>query len=289
MKKILLTEAEKNKIISEREKLIIQNFANTFNKIKRIDESEVDEKVIEEGLKANLAAAALAAAGAHGAQAQTNQPSLPNAHGKEIQASPNKQSLAGAANPYGAEDKSNVFAHTKPIVDIQYGVQDGKTGQPAIYVYHKDRNAPGFNPATDRTTVFTKYIDLLQKTRQYQDYMRSKSGKNNSGVAGGIDERIGADPNEKNVEINSVDEINRIFNDLTEQGYNFTLEFRSAPHYPTVSGFDEQGILLDYRSGTKNFSWENVMDGEFEVLASNENGSPNYRFNFKLDSQNSNE
>lgn len=38
MKKILLTESEKQKIISDKEKLIIETFAKNFNKIKRIDE-----------------------------------------------------------------------------------------------------------------------------------------------------------------------------------------------------------------------------------------------------------
>jgi len=41
MKKILLNESEKKSIISEREKLIMESFAKTFNSIKRIDENEV--------------------------------------------------------------------------------------------------------------------------------------------------------------------------------------------------------------------------------------------------------
>lgn len=41
MKKILLTESEKKAIISEREKLIKESFAKTFNSIKRIDENAV--------------------------------------------------------------------------------------------------------------------------------------------------------------------------------------------------------------------------------------------------------
>lgn len=43
MKKILLTESEKAKILSEREKLILESFAKTFNSIKRIDEAEINE------------------------------------------------------------------------------------------------------------------------------------------------------------------------------------------------------------------------------------------------------
>lgn len=41
MKKIFLNESEKRKLISEKEKMIIESFAKTFNKIKRIDENEI--------------------------------------------------------------------------------------------------------------------------------------------------------------------------------------------------------------------------------------------------------
>jgi hypothetical protein len=41
MKKIFLNESEKRKLISEKEKMIIESFAKTFNKIKRIDENEL--------------------------------------------------------------------------------------------------------------------------------------------------------------------------------------------------------------------------------------------------------
>ena len=41
MRKIILTEADKKKIVSEKEKAIIESFAKTFNKIKRIDENEI--------------------------------------------------------------------------------------------------------------------------------------------------------------------------------------------------------------------------------------------------------
>lgn len=42
MKKFL-NESDKKKIISEKEKMIIESFAKTFNKIKRIDENEINE------------------------------------------------------------------------------------------------------------------------------------------------------------------------------------------------------------------------------------------------------
>ena len=44
MKKIILTEADKKQIIIDREKLIIENFSKTFNKIKRLDENFINEK-----------------------------------------------------------------------------------------------------------------------------------------------------------------------------------------------------------------------------------------------------
>lgn len=42
MKKFL-NESDKKNIISEKEKMIIESFAKTFNKIKRIDESKLNE------------------------------------------------------------------------------------------------------------------------------------------------------------------------------------------------------------------------------------------------------
>jgi len=44
-KKIILTEAERKAIISSKEKAIIESFAKTFNKIKRIDENEINQMV----------------------------------------------------------------------------------------------------------------------------------------------------------------------------------------------------------------------------------------------------
>jgi transposase-like protein len=46
MKKILLNETQKISLILEREKAIRENFAKTFNKIKRIDENELHDKMI---------------------------------------------------------------------------------------------------------------------------------------------------------------------------------------------------------------------------------------------------
>lgn len=43
MKKIFLNEAEKQKIIADKEKVIMESFAKTYNKIKRIDENQINE------------------------------------------------------------------------------------------------------------------------------------------------------------------------------------------------------------------------------------------------------
>jgi len=42
-KKEFLTEAKRKAIISDKEKAIIESFSNTFNKIKRIDENEINQ------------------------------------------------------------------------------------------------------------------------------------------------------------------------------------------------------------------------------------------------------
>jgi hypothetical protein len=58
MKKLFLNETEKRKLISKKEQMIIESFANNFNKIKRVDEDEVklgEEKSLEtENAEASL-------------------------------------------------------------------------------------------------------------------------------------------------------------------------------------------------------------------------------------------
>lgn len=155
--------------------------------------SEQRYLTIKEGLdedwKTNLAAGAASLAGAAGAQAQQ----APQPHQQQnvnnvnkVVAQQTKQDNSGVANPYGVDMSASV-GQTKPIVKIQTGVQDGKTGNPSVYVYHKDPNDPSFNPATDRTTVYTKNLDQLRNTVQYQDYLKrmhaQKQAKQQQGVA----------------------------------------------------------------------------------------------------------
>ena len=40
--KLFLTEADRKQILANKEKIILENFAKTFNKIKRIDENEIN-------------------------------------------------------------------------------------------------------------------------------------------------------------------------------------------------------------------------------------------------------
>lgn len=51
MKKIFLNETEKQKIIADKEKAIMESFAKTYNKIKRVDENEIQGNPDVEFLK----------------------------------------------------------------------------------------------------------------------------------------------------------------------------------------------------------------------------------------------
>lgn len=75
-------------------------------------------------------------------------------------------------NSFG-QSKINDVPRTKKITSIQYGVTCGKTGKSAIYVYHKEKTAKGFNPKTDREIVYVENISNLQRTVEYQYYLRN--------------------------------------------------------------------------------------------------------------------
>lgn len=144
--------------------------------------SEQRYLTIKEGLdedwKTNLAAGLATAGGVAGAHAQ-QAPKQSNVQGvdKAIQATaPKQQDNAKVANPFGV-DNSATFGQVKPIVKIQTGVQDGKTGEPSVYVYHKDPNDPTFNPKTDRETVYTRNLDQLRNSVQYQDWQKRMHAK----------------------------------------------------------------------------------------------------------------
>lgn len=71
------------------------------------------------------------------------------------------------------QTKKEALNQTKKIVAIEYGVTCGKTGKPAVYVYHKSKKSAGFNAQTDREIVYTQNLDILQNTVQYQEYIKS--------------------------------------------------------------------------------------------------------------------
>lgn len=136
----------------------------------------LDEKNgLEEGWKSNMAAGVASLGFGMGAQAQ-QAPQQAQGIEKTIQATPTSQNDAKV-------DKSSFFGQTKPIFHIQTGVQDGKTGKSSVYVYHKDPKDPSFDVAKDRETVYTQNLDNLQKTQQYQDYMKRMHDKQVKGVA----------------------------------------------------------------------------------------------------------
>lgn len=129
-----------------------------------------EKNCLEEGWKTNMAAG-IASLGA-GMSAQAQQAPQQQSQGieKTIQATPSSQNDANV-------DRSAFFAQTKPIFHIQTGVQDGKTGKPSVYVYHKDPKDPSFDVTKDRETVYTQNLDDLQRTQQYQEYMKRMHDK----------------------------------------------------------------------------------------------------------------
>jgi len=64
---------------------------------------------------------------------------------------------------------------TKKIVKYQPGVTNGKNGDSGFYLYSKDNTDPTFNYKTDREFVKNSAMNDLQKTAQWQDYMRNKN------------------------------------------------------------------------------------------------------------------
>jgi hypothetical protein len=65
--------------------------------------------------------------------------------GKEIQYSPSEKPTSNMANPWYKDD-STIHPRTIPIVGIQSGVTDGKSGQSAVMLYHNHLPSdPNFN------------------------------------------------------------------------------------------------------------------------------------------------
>jgi hypothetical protein len=64
---------------------------------------------------------------------------------------------------------------TKNIVKYQPGVTSGENGESGFYLYSKDSSDPTFNYKTDREFVRNSSMDIVQKTAQWQNYMRNKN------------------------------------------------------------------------------------------------------------------
>lgn len=71
---------------------------------------------------------------------------------------------------------------TKKIVKYQPGVTGSKNGDSGFYLYSKDNTDPTFNYKTDREFVKNSAMGDLQKTAQWQDYMRNKNVNPNSNI-----------------------------------------------------------------------------------------------------------
>ena len=121
-------------------------------------------------------------AGGAGANAQAQQAPQQN-QGTSIQ----QQVQAPKADDGKTSNAFNT-PRTLPIVAIQSGVQDGKTGKSGVYVYHKLPTDPSFNVNTDREIVYNENLPNLRKTVEYQEYMRSKQGGQQQGSSVAMNE-----------------------------------------------------------------------------------------------------
>lgn len=78
--------------------------------------------------------------------------------------------------------KDNQPWQTKKIVKYQPGVTSGENGDSGFYLYSKNNTDPTFNYQTDREFVKNSAMNDLQKTAQWQDYMRNKNINPNSNI-----------------------------------------------------------------------------------------------------------
>lgn len=154
---------------------------NRKHKFKNIESANIlaeqrylESKGLDEGWGRNLAAGLAATAGSMGAaNAQAPAPTqAPTTHQVQSQLD---QKFGDVANPFNAGDNQ---INTPPIVGIQTGVTDGRTGKSGVYVYHNRLPSdPNFNPKTDREIVYTENLPNLRKTAEYREYM-AKKGQN---------------------------------------------------------------------------------------------------------------
>lgn len=159
---------------------------NRKHKFKNIESANIlaeqrylESKGLDEGfgrnLAAGLAATAASMGGAHAAEKGPVDPVKPSVN-QQVQSQIDKGFGDKVANPFNASD---TFANTKPILGIQTGVTDGKTGKSGVYVYHNRLPSdPNFNPKTDREMVYVENLPNLRRTKEYKDYMQKAQNAN---------------------------------------------------------------------------------------------------------------
>ena len=122
-----------------------------------------------------------AAAGYFGAKKQNKEAAIANRNATYADASVNDKqfafggysddSLMNSIIDPGFVDNSN---NTKKIVKYQSGVTDSN-GVNGYYLYSKDPSEKGFNYETDREFINSSGMKRVQKTPQWQEYMRTQN------------------------------------------------------------------------------------------------------------------
>jgi hypothetical protein len=229
-----------------------------FDKLANIKKANVllekriieEKSLLKEDWKTNVAAGLASIGGVAGANAQTNKTVAPE-QGKEITHNQASKSNSDVANPFGVEDTSMIHPRTMPIVGIQSGVTDGKTGKSAVYVYHN--NKPGdanFNVKRDRETVYTSNLSDLYKTVEYQNYARSLSNANESSkdtIAVDEDDAQGGSEFKPMVGMESTN--------LKEPGFKGVIEHVGSDYFVLRSGRNDRNPIL-----IKPFQYYNFKD-----------------------------
>lgn len=77
----------------------------------------------------------------------------------------------------GPIDPPGSVYNTKNIVDYQPGVISGKDGSSGFYLYSKSRSDKGFDVNKDREYVKNVHMGDVQRTPQWQSYMKNKVAK----------------------------------------------------------------------------------------------------------------
>jgi hypothetical protein len=88
-----------------------------------------------------------------------------------------KISAVGGSGTPSVDTSSHASYDTKPIIHIQGGVKDGKTGKNSFYVYSKNPTDKDFDVNKHRETVYQENMSDLRRTHQYRTYAESMKKK----------------------------------------------------------------------------------------------------------------